>query len=123
MPGRNAAGDREQYQQRRPSDGAAPSVRDLSVRAGALPLVHGVSFDLEPGTMTALVGESGSGKSLTAQAILGLLDREVYAVAGTAMAFQGDALGFDGKRSAERASTASSPAMSCRILPRRSIRP
>jgi oligopeptide transport system ATP-binding protein len=74
------------------------SVRDLSVRAGALPLVHGVSFDLEPGTMTALVGESGSGKSLTAQAILGLLDREVYAISGTAMAFQGDALGFDGRR-------------------------
>jgi oligopeptide/dipeptide ABC transporter ATP-binding protein len=75
------------------------SVRDLSVHAGALPLVQGVSFDLEPGTMTALVGESGSGKSLTAQAILGLLDREVYAIAGTAMTFQGQALGFaDGQR-------------------------
>ena len=74
------------------------SVRDLSVRAGALPLVHGVSFDLEPGTMTALVGESGSGKSLTAQAMLGLLDREVYAIAGTAITFQGHALGFDRQR-------------------------
>jgi oligopeptide transport system ATP-binding protein len=74
------------------------SVCDLSVRAGSLELVRGVSFDLQPGTMTALVGESGSGKSLTAQAILGLLDREVYAVSGSDLQFQGGRLGFDGNR-------------------------
>jgi len=73
------------------------SVRDLSIQAGSLELVHGVSFDLAPGTMTALVGESGSGKSLTAQAILGLLDREVYTVSGSVMDFQGTPLGFDGR--------------------------
>jgi oligopeptide/dipeptide ABC transporter ATP-binding protein len=74
------------------------AVRDLTVSAGALELVHGVSFDLEPGTVTALVGESGSGKSLTAQAILGLLDREVYTVSGSSLAFDGHALGFAGNR-------------------------
>ncbi|MEQ1956601.1 ABC transporter ATP-binding protein [Mesorhizobium sp. CN2-181] len=86
----------------RPADPAAArpllSVRDLSIRAGSLELVRGVSFDLQPGTMTALVGESGSGKSLTAQAILGLLDREVYTVAGADLRFQGGRLGFDGNR-------------------------
>ncbi|WP_442581947.1 ABC transporter ATP-binding protein [Mesorhizobium sp. ASY16-5R] len=74
------------------------SVRDLSIRAGSLELVRGVSFDLQPGTMTALVGESGSGKSLTAQAILGLLDREIYTVAGADLRFQGGRLGFEGNR-------------------------
>lgn len=37
-------------------------------------LVKGVSFALRRGTVCAIVGESGSGKSLTAAAILGLLD-------------------------------------------------
>ncbi len=36
-------------------------------------LVDGISFSLEPGTITALVGESGSGKSLTARALAGVL--------------------------------------------------
>jgi len=74
------------------------SVRDLTVRAGGLTLVDGVSFDLSPGTTTALVGESGSGKSLTAQAILGLLNPEIYTVSGSALTFQGEAMGFDGRK-------------------------
>jgi oligopeptide transport system ATP-binding protein len=84
-----------------PRTGTAPllSVRDLSVHARdprMIRLVDGVSFDLAPGTMTALVGESGSGKSLTAQAMLGLLDPDVYQVGGTELVFQGKQLGFDG---------------------------
>ncbi len=38
-------------------------------------LVDGVSFALEPGTITALVGESGSGKTLTARALAGVLPK------------------------------------------------
>jgi oligopeptide/dipeptide ABC transporter ATP-binding protein len=49
------------------------SVRQLSITAGDLGLVHDVSFDLAAGERVGLIGESGSGKSLTALAIIGLL--------------------------------------------------
>jgi len=37
-----------------------------------LPVLHGVSYRLKTGVMTAVVGESGSGKSLVALSILGI---------------------------------------------------
>ena len=37
-----------------------------------MPVLHGVSYRLKAGVMTAVVGESGSGKSLVALSILGL---------------------------------------------------
>lgn len=38
-------------------------------------IVHGISFSVEKGKITALVGESGSGKSVTALSILHLLNK------------------------------------------------
>lgn len=53
-------------------------IDDLSISFGVdgerLSVVEGVSFDINPGETVALVGESGCGKSLTALAIMGLID-------------------------------------------------
>ena len=41
---------------------------------GVAKAINGVSFDLREGETLAILGESGSGKSVTAQAIMGILD-------------------------------------------------
>jgi oligopeptide/dipeptide ABC transporter ATP-binding protein len=53
-------------------------VRDLHVefhtRDGVVKAVNGVSYSVQAGETLAVLGESGSGKSVTAQAIMGILD-------------------------------------------------
>ena len=62
----------------RPADGLLLEVDDLHVefrtRDGVAKAINGVSFDLHEGETVAILGESGSGKSVTAQAIMGILD-------------------------------------------------
>jgi oligopeptide/dipeptide ABC transporter ATP-binding protein len=62
-------------------------VRDLSVNfsveGGELEAVRRVSFDIDRGEILALVGESGSGKSVTASAIIQLLDPPGRVTAGS----------------------------------------
>ena len=48
-------------------------VTGLSVAIGGTELLHGLTFEIEPGGRLGLIGGSGSGKTLTALAIAGLL--------------------------------------------------
>lgn len=59
------------------ADSSSPllSVKNLSVRFQDKVVVDTVSFDLFPVEKLALVGESGSGKTVTALALLGLLEQ------------------------------------------------
>ena len=61
-----------------PKDGLLLEVEDLHVEFhtpdGIARAINGVNFDLFEGQTLAILGESGSGKSVTAQAIMGILD-------------------------------------------------
>jgi peptide/nickel transport system ATP-binding protein len=67
----------------------ALSVQGLCVefrtRSGIVRALEYVSFDVEKGETVALVGESGSGKSVTAYAVMGILDPAGRVSAGRAM--------------------------------------
>ena len=47
---------------------------EFRTRDGVAKAINGVSFELRQGETLAILGESGSGKSVTAQAIMGILD-------------------------------------------------
>ncbi|MES4900678.1 MULTISPECIES: ABC transporter ATP-binding protein [unclassified Streptomyces] len=68
-------------------------VRDLRVefrtRDGVTEAVGGVTLGVDAGRTLAVLGESGSGKSVTAQAIMGILDSPPAFVTGGRILFQG----------------------------------
>ncbi len=68
-------------------------VEDLTISLGSetgpVPLVKNLSFEIAAGETLCLVGESGCGKSLTALAVIGLLDRRIMRPAGGGIFFEG----------------------------------
>ena len=68
-------------------------VEDLQVefrtRDGVAQVLNGVSFHVDAGETLALLGESGSGKSVTAQAIMGILDMPPAAIRSGRILYQG----------------------------------
>ncbi|MQS05858.1 ABC transporter ATP-binding protein [Streptomyces alkaliphilus] len=71
-------------------------VRDLAVefrtREGVARAVNGVNYSVHAGETLAVLGESGSGKSVTAQAIMGILDTPPGRIAGGEIRFRGEDL-------------------------------
>jgi oligopeptide transport system ATP-binding protein len=68
-------------------------VDDLHVqfrsRSGVVHAVNGISYSVGAGETLAILGESGSGKSVSAQAIMGILDTPPAVITGGGIRFQG----------------------------------
>ncbi|MFD5494187.1 ABC transporter ATP-binding protein [Streptomyces sp. GDS52] len=68
-------------------------VRDLHVefhtRDGVARAVNGVGYGVDAGETLAVLGESGSGKSVTAQAVMGILDTPPGRITGGEVVFRG----------------------------------
>jgi len=50
------------------------NIDNLHAYYGKSHVLHGVSFNVQPGEIVALLGRNGSGRSTTAKAIMGLVD-------------------------------------------------
>jgi len=81
-----------------PEAAVPPSTRLLEVdklhvefrtRDGVAKVINGVSYHVDSGETLAVLGESGSGKSVTAQAIMGILDTPPGFVTGGEIRFHG----------------------------------
>ncbi|KOU21688.1 methionine ABC transporter ATP-binding protein [Streptomyces sp. WM6372] len=85
----------EELPRQRTGDDETPvlEVRDLHVefatREGVVRAVNGVNYSVKSGETLAVLGESGSGKSVTAQAIMGILDTPPGRIAQGEILFQG----------------------------------
>jgi oligopeptide transport system ATP-binding protein len=77
-----------------PAAGHLLEVKDLYVefrtRDGVAKVINSVNFHVNAGETLAVLGESGSGKSVTAQAVMGILDTPPGFVTGGEILFHGE---------------------------------
>ena len=62
---------------------------EFRTRDGVAKAINGVTYHVDAGETLAVLGESGSGKSVTAQAIMGILDTPPGFVTGGQVRFHG----------------------------------
>ncbi|MGW7357914.1 ABC transporter ATP-binding protein [Streptomyces sp. NPDC054802] len=78
------------------ASGSLLDVRGLHVefrtRDGVAKAVNGVDYTVDAGETLAVLGESGSGKSVTAQAVMGILDMPPGRITGGQILFEGQDL-------------------------------
>ncbi len=83
-----------QYAEAGKPAGRLLEVDDLRVefrtRDGVAKVINGVTYHVDAGETLAVLGESGSGKSVTAQAIMGILDTPPGFVTGGQIRFHGE---------------------------------
>ena len=74
-------------------EGHLLEVEDLQVEFrtpyGVVNAVNGISYTLDPGETLAILGESGSGKSVSAQAIMGIIDSPPGFITNGAIRYKG----------------------------------
>jgi oligopeptide transport system ATP-binding protein len=91
-----AAGSTSRGREWQARDGLLLEVDDLQVefrtREGVAKAINGVSFEVHGGETLAILGESGSGKSVTAQAVMGILDSPPGFVTGGQVRYCGENL-------------------------------
>lgn len=63
---------------------------EFHTREGVAKAINGVNFTLDEGETLAILGESGSGKSVTAQAIMGILDMPPAVIPGGRILYKGN---------------------------------
>ncbi|MTV26068.1 ABC transporter ATP-binding protein [Nitriliruptoraceae bacterium ZYF776] len=65
---------------------------EFRIPRGTVRAVNGVTYQLHAGETLAVLGESGSGKSVSAQAIMGLIDTPPGYITGGAIRYRGEDL-------------------------------
>ncbi len=60
--------------------GALLAVKDLEAWYGELHILHGVTFDVQPGEVVTLLGRNGVGKTTTLKAIMGIIESRTGSV-------------------------------------------
>jgi branched-chain amino acid transport system ATP-binding protein len=63
-----------------PEAGALLAVKDLEAWYGESHILHGVTFDVQPGEVVTLLGRNGVGKTTTLKAVMGVIENRTGSV-------------------------------------------